>query len=134
MAAEYGAAAGSAPKDTVVAISAILRRQRLSPPVQAAALTAIFKLAAGVHNLNDAAALAAPLKALLAEKEGARDMAISRLAAMTNTCLACVSLLSTLPFVWPQSGHDAWCCIVVAARRQLAGDLRTLRLAATPHM
>ena len=86
MTAEFGDRAEISAPDAAAAIAAATRRQKLSDELQAAALTALFKVTARA-GAGDQAPLEKALGALLKEWEPSRNVTLSRLAAITSAAV-----------------------------------------------
>lgn len=83
--AEYGEFANIPPVETAKAIVRVSARQRLSQEQEAAALTALFKVAAKAG--ASAGALQVPLAGFLKARESSRDIMVARLAAFTQSAI-----------------------------------------------
>lgn len=86
--AEYGEFANVSAVENVKSIVRVSVRQRLSQEQEAAALAAVFKIAAKAG--ASAAALQAPLAGFLKAREASRDIMVARLASFTASAIRCV--------------------------------------------
>lgn len=87
--AEYGEFARISPVDNVKSIVRVSSRQRLSQEQEAAALNALFKIAAKAG--PSAGALQAPLAGFLKTREASRDSMVARLASFTTSAIRYVT-------------------------------------------
>lgn len=83
--AEYGDSAGISTIDNVKSIIRVCTRQRLSHEQEAAALTALFKIAAKAG--ASAGALQVPLAGFLKAREASMDIMVARLASFTSSAI-----------------------------------------------
>jgi hypothetical protein len=90
--AEYGEFARIPPVENVKSIVRASTRQRLSQEQEAAALTALFKIAAKAG--PSAATLQTPLAGFLKAREASRDIMVARLASFTTLAIRYCPTLS----------------------------------------